>query len=78
MAALISLVNVCELVNEVFFPEERKLARSRIKEIMQGDAIGQGVVDTVNGVQSAMMTAVIASTTASVSASCSGSASHCH
>jgi Golgi phosphoprotein 3 len=64
---LISLVNACSLVNEIFSKEERKAARERIKIIIKGEAVGKAVSDIVAGVRVAVVAAVAASTVASTS-----------
>jgi len=62
--ALISLIKVCGLINEVFEKNERKKARQRIKELSKDEVIGKMVSEVV-----AQMTAAIsASVTASAAA----------
>ncbi len=41
--ALLSLVNACDLVGEVFPKNERKQARQRLKELTRDEAIGKAV-----------------------------------
>lgn len=72
LAALISLVNACGLLDELFSREERKKARQRIKEITQGELIGKAVSDTVAGVQAAIIGAVAGAAVISTSSSDSG------
>jgi len=69
LAALISLVNACGLLDELFSREERKKARQRSKEITQGELIGKAVSDTVAGVQAAIIGAVAAAAVISTSSS---------
>jgi hypothetical protein len=66
---IISLVNACSLINEIFEKEERKAAKSRIKELSKGEAVGKAVSDTVAGIQAAVMVAITASTIAATSSS---------
>jgi len=44
---LISLANACELWKEILDREERKQAKARIKEIVQGEPIGKAIADAV-------------------------------
>jgi hypothetical protein len=63
-ALLLSLVDACDLVGEIWSKEERKQARKRIKEIVASEPIGQAVSDTVTMI----LAAVIASSTAATAA----------
>jgi hypothetical protein len=67
--ALISLVNACSLVNEVFSTGERKQAKKRIKEISEDEKIAKAVSDVVAEITAAVTAAVIVATTASTSSS---------
>ncbi|MFQ5822601.1 MAG: GPP34 family phosphoprotein [bacterium] len=69
MAVLISLVNACNLVGEIFSREERKVARKRVKEIAKSNLIGMAVSDTVAGIQVAISAAIAATVVASSSSS---------
>lgn len=60
---LISLINSCRLINEVFSKDERKIAKKTIKDIVKNEKIGKAVSDTVN---EAVMAAVTAAVVASV------------
>jgi Golgi phosphoprotein 3 len=62
MTVLISLINACDLVSEVFTKEERKSAKKRIKEISEGEHLGKAVSETVAGIQVALMASIIATT----------------
>ena len=42
---LISLVNACNLIKEVFPKETRKEAKKKIKEIVKGDNVGSAITD---------------------------------
>ncbi|MFH1754662.1 MAG: GPP34 family phosphoprotein [Candidatus Latescibacterota bacterium] len=61
---IISLVNACNLIKEIFDKEERKAAKKRIKEITESEAIGKAVSDTVAGVQAAVLATITATTVA--------------
>ena len=45
---LISLINSCSLVNEIFCKDERKVAKNRIKEIVESEKVGESITDTIN------------------------------
>ena len=60
-AILITLINSCSLVNEIFSREERKEAKKKIKEIMKSDVITKAVTDSVAAVQTAIITGVATS-----------------
>ncbi|MBW4634721.1 MAG: GPP34 family phosphoprotein [Iphinoe sp. HA4291-MV1] len=71
-AALMSLIQACQLTDSLFTPEERRKARPRIQAIANGELVGKAVSDTVAGVQAALsasMTAAIVASTASSSSS---------
>ena len=67
---LISLINSCSLIKEVFKKEDRKEAKKKIKEIVKGENIGKAIIDQVND---EIMVAVIAATTAATVATSSSS-----
>jgi Golgi phosphoprotein 3 len=67
--ALISLVKVCGLVNEVFEREERKQAKARIKELSKDEVVGKMVSEVVAQMTVAINSAITASTAASAAAS---------
>lgn len=77
VAALLSLIKACDLVDEVFEDGESQEVWRRLDEISEGELIGRVVSDTVAQVQAAtqaaVMGAVIAATTTSAAASSSGS-----
>ncbi len=45
--ALISLIKACDLVDEVFGSEGRKVAKQKIKEISEDEAIGKAITQVV-------------------------------
>ena len=59
MTVLISLVSACDLVNEVFSRDERKLAKKRIKEITECELLGKAVSETVSGIHAALTACVV-------------------
>jgi hypothetical protein len=61
---LLSLVDACDLVGEIWSKGERKPARKRIKELVAGEPIGKAVSDTV----AMILAAVIAASTAATAA----------
>ena len=67
---LISLINSCSLIKEVFKKEDRKVAKKKIKEIVKGENIGNAITEQVND---EIMVAIIAATAASVAATSSSS-----
>ena len=67
---LISLIKACNLVNEVFAKDERKVAKKRIKAMAEGEKVGKAIADTVN---EAVMVAVLGAVTASMAASTTSS-----
>ena len=56
---LISLINSCDLIKEVFSKEYRKEAKKKIKEIVKGENIGNAIIDQVND---EIMAAIIVAT----------------
>ena len=65
MVVLISLVDACKLVNEVFGPTERKHAARRVKEIAESEPIGKAVSESVAAIQAAITGSIMATTAAS-------------
>ena len=63
--ALLSLINACELINEVFKKEERKRAKQRIKEITEEEQIGEAVSSIVTEIIFAISAAVAVTIAAS-------------
>jgi Golgi phosphoprotein 3 len=66
--ALISLIKVCGLVNELFTKDERKQATARIKELSKDEVIGKMVSEVVAQMTAAISAAVTASTAAAAAA----------
>jgi hypothetical protein len=58
--ALISLINSCQLVDEIFTKHERKSARKRIKEIIKNDELGKSVSHTIAAISVVIGAAVSA------------------
>ena len=79
-AALLSLIKACDLVDEVFSPDEQERVGWRLEQISEGELIGRAVSDTVVQVQAAtqaaVMTSVLAATTSSA-ATCSTTSTSC-
>lgn len=79
-AALLSLIQACNLVDEVFAPDEGAKVWQTLDEISEGGLIGRVVSDAVTQVQTAtqaaVMTSVLAATTASAAA-CSTTSTSC-
>ena len=65
---LISLINSCSLVKEVFEKEDRKVAKKKIKGIVKGESIGNAIIEQVND---EIMVAIVAATVASTAATSS-------
>jgi len=65
--ALLSLIKACGLINEVFKKDERKIAKKRIKEIVDKERIGEAVSAVVNEITAAVTTVVLAASVASSS-----------
>lgn len=72
-AVLLSLVRACNLADAIFTRGERAVARRRLKEIARGEAVGTAVMDTVAGMEAAVIEAVIAATSASTACAASSS-----
>ena len=64
---LISLVKACDLVNEIFAREERKMAKKKIKVITEEDEVGKAVSSIVLEITAAVTAAIVASTAAAAS-----------
>ena len=45
---LISLINSCSLIKEVFAKEDRKEAKKKIKQIVEDESIGKAIISQVN------------------------------
>lgn len=60
---LISLVNSCSLVNEVFTKDERKVANKRIKEIVESEKVGESISNTINEIIMAVIISTVVATT---------------
>jgi len=54
-AALISLVNACDLINVIFEKGERREAKKRAKEISESQPIGSAVAHTVEAVKAVVI-----------------------
>ncbi|HQU71608.1 MAG TPA: GPP34 family phosphoprotein [Calditrichia bacterium] len=68
-AALLGLVKACDLINDLFEREDRRVAKKRIKDLQSHTQIGKAVENAVG----AATAAVIAATTAAVAASAAAS-----
>ncbi len=66
--ALLSLVQACGLVGEIFPKEERKQAKQRLKELTRDEVVGKAVSKTVAEINAAVTAAVVAATAAASSA----------
>jgi hypothetical protein len=58
--ALISLMESCNLTNEIFTQKEAKLAKRKIKEIIKNDKIGKSVSHNIAATSAAIGTAISA------------------
>lgn len=67
--ALLSLVQACELVNEVFDSSERKKAQQRIKELVKEQKISKAITQIVDEIMTALMVVIMASTVTTTIAS---------
>ncbi len=67
--ALLSLVKACDLLNELFPKEDRKRAKQRIKEIIEGEEIGRAVSAIVDEIMAALTIVIAASVATSSSTS---------
>lgn len=67
--ALLSLVNACDLVDEVFAKDQRKTAKQRIEQLVKEQEMGDAISQTVKDVMAAIMVVIMASTIAATSAS---------
>ena len=61
---LISLVKACDLVNEIFSREERKIAKKKIKVVTEEDEVGKAVSSIVVEITAAVTAAIVASSAA--------------
>jgi len=66
--ALISLIKVCGLMNELFQKDERKKAKQRIKELSKDEVIGKMVSEVVAQMTAAITASIAASTAAAAAA----------
>lgn len=57
---LISLIKTCNMIDEIFTSEEKKVVKERIDQIARMDLIGQAVSNAVNEIQR-MVTSAVAS-----------------
>ncbi|MCK4338590.1 MAG: GPP34 family phosphoprotein [Candidatus Cloacimonetes bacterium] len=57
---LISLIKTCNMIDEIFTSEEKKVVKERIDQIAKMDLIGQAVSNAVNEIQR-MVTSAVAS-----------------
>ena len=66
---LLSLVKVCDLIPEIFEKDQRKEAKKRIKELIEGEKMGKLVKDIVDESMAAVVVAVSAATAATAASS---------
>lgn len=59
--ALISLVQACELTNEIFDKSDRKRAKKRMKDIINNRQVSSAIAKTVEEINAAILTVIIAS-----------------
>ena len=62
--ALLSLVEVCELIAEVFNKDDRKFAQKRIKELAIDEEISKAISQTVEQITAALLIIIVTSTAA--------------
>lgn len=60
--ALLSLVQACGLVTEIFDRADRKLAKQRIEELVKEQKISKAIIQTVDEVMAALMVVITATT----------------
>ena len=60
--ALISLIKVCELTNEIFDKPDRKKAKARIKDISEKQQVSSAISKTMEEIMVAIMVVIMAST----------------
>jgi hypothetical protein len=60
--AIVSLIDACELVNEVFDSSDRRRAKERIKKIGKDEKISQAISQTVEEIQVALIILITATT----------------
>ncbi|WP_171016820.1 GOLPH3/VPS74 family protein [Pseudalkalibacillus caeni] len=70
IVALLSLIKACNLINEVFEPDERKAAKKRIKAISSEETYGKAVSQIVSEINTSI---IVATTTAAAVSSSSSS-----
>lgn len=58
---LISIAKACRLLDGLFTREERKATKRRVDEIIQGEALGKAVKETMDAINAAVVTVVIVS-----------------
>lgn len=68
---LIALIGATKMENAFFLPEDRKMAKRRIKEIIKNNEVAKMLDSTVNAVQAAVLSAIM--TTAVISAATTSS-----
>lgn len=64
---LISLIKACNLINELFAKEDRRVAKQRIEDLVKGHAVGKAVSAATAAVNAAIFAAVAASSAAAAS-----------
>ena len=57
---LLSLVNACSLITELFGKEKAKEAKKRIDHLTENEPVGKAIKDAVEGVQAAVIAAAVA------------------
>ena len=57
--ALLSLMKACSLINEVFQRSERKLAKKKIKELLENQKISKDVSSAVNAITQEITAAIV-------------------
>lgn len=62
--ALLGLVQVCELIAEVFNRDDRKFAQKRIKELAKDEKVSKAISQTVEQITAALLIIIVTTTTA--------------
>ena len=62
--ALLSLVQVCELIAEVFNKDDRKFAQKRIKELAKDEKVSKAISQTVEQITAALLIIIVTTTAA--------------
>lgn len=62
--ALLSLVQVCELIAEVFNKDDRKFAQKRIKELSKDEKVSKAISQTVEQITAALLIIIVTTTAA--------------